>query len=259
MWLKKQVSHVYLWIDSELNLLTADPAGGRLERTFRSGHRAVGHSRGLHHSPCCLGCVCSSIFFWLCTCAPLILVYILSLTKKKKGWTVKTRSLSGWTRSCPRSKRCRRWSPGSGRCVSTRRSSPVWNASWHSKQVRALMQSHSYCVHARRANQLSELCVAVPTQGSAELRSFRNASAIAALQDEAQLTLNSYIHTRWALRAFAHAQKTVQFGIGVTAGPQCLFVCWLWVSLFPGTRLSPAASGSCCCSSRRSAPSARPP
>uniref|UniRef100_A0A3Q2Q5L2 Nuclear receptor subfamily 2 group E member 1 n=1 Tax=Fundulus heteroclitus TaxID=8078 RepID=A0A3Q2Q5L2_FUNHE len=38
---------------------------------------------------------------------------------------------------------------------------------------------------------------AVPTQGSTELRSFRNASAIAALQDEAQLTLNSYIHTRY--------------------------------------------------------------
>uniref|UniRef100_A0A3P9KTF2 Nuclear receptor subfamily 2, group E, member 1 n=1 Tax=Oryzias latipes TaxID=8090 RepID=A0A3P9KTF2_ORYLA len=38
---------------------------------------------------------------------------------------------------------------------------------------------------------------AVPTQGSAELRAFRNASAIAALQDEAQLTLNSYIHTRY--------------------------------------------------------------
>lgn len=36
----------------------------------------------------------------------------------------------------------------------------------------------------------------VPTQGSTELRTFRNASAIAALQDEAQLTLNSYIHTR---------------------------------------------------------------
>ncbi|TNM94897.1 hypothetical protein fugu_017656 [Takifugu bimaculatus] len=38
---------------------------------------------------------------------------------------------------------------------------------------------------------------AVPTQGNAEIRSFRNASAIAALQDEAQLTLNSYIHTRY--------------------------------------------------------------
>ena len=36
----------------------------------------------------------------------------------------------------------------------------------------------------------------VPTNGSTELRSFHNASAIAALQDEAQLTLNSYIHTR---------------------------------------------------------------
>lgn len=39
-------------------------------------------------------------------------------------------------------------------------------------------------------------CLTVPTHGSTELRSFRNASAIAALQDEAQLTLNSYIHTR---------------------------------------------------------------
>ncbi|MCI4395838.1 hypothetical protein PGIGA_G00196700 [Pangasianodon gigas] len=38
---------------------------------------------------------------------------------------------------------------------------------------------------------------AVPTHSGAELRSFRNASAIAALQDEAQLTLNSYIHTRY--------------------------------------------------------------
>lgn len=38
--------------------------------------------------------------------------------------------------------------------------------------------------------------VTVPTHGGTELRSFRNASAIAALQDEAQLTLNSYIHTR---------------------------------------------------------------
>ncbi|KAF5890544.1 nuclear receptor subfamily 2 group E member 1, partial [Clarias magur] len=36
---------------------------------------------------------------------------------------------------------------------------------------------------------------AVPTHSGAELRSFRNASAIVALQDEAQLTLNSYIHT----------------------------------------------------------------
>eukprot|EP00061_Rhincodon_typus_P015740 g43589.t1 len=36
---------------------------------------------------------------------------------------------------------------------------------------------------------------AVPTQSGSELRNFRNASAIAALQDEAQLTLNSYIHT----------------------------------------------------------------
>lgn len=40
------------------------------------------------------------------------------------------------------------------------------------------------------------LSLTVPTHGSTELRSFRNASAIAALQDEAQLTLNSYIHTR---------------------------------------------------------------
>lgn len=38
---------------------------------------------------------------------------------------------------------------------------------------------------------------AVPTQGNTEIRTFRNASAIAALQDEAQLTLNSYIHTRY--------------------------------------------------------------
>lgn len=37
----------------------------------------------------------------------------------------------------------------------------------------------------------------VPTQGNTEIRTFRNASAIAALQDEAQLTLNSYIHTRY--------------------------------------------------------------
>ncbi|XP_067875346.1 nuclear receptor subfamily 2 group E member 1 [Heterodontus francisci] len=38
---------------------------------------------------------------------------------------------------------------------------------------------------------------AVPTQSGSELSNFRNASAIAALQDEAQLTLNSYIHTRY--------------------------------------------------------------
>ncbi|XP_067839990.1 nuclear receptor subfamily 2 group E member 1 [Heptranchias perlo] len=38
---------------------------------------------------------------------------------------------------------------------------------------------------------------AVPTQSGSELRNFRNASAIAALQDEAQLTLNSYIHSRY--------------------------------------------------------------
>ncbi|XP_036438616.1 nuclear receptor subfamily 2 group E member 1 isoform X2 [Colossoma macropomum] len=38
---------------------------------------------------------------------------------------------------------------------------------------------------------------AIPTHSGSELRSFRNASAIAALQDEAQLTLNSYIHTRY--------------------------------------------------------------
>lgn len=41
----------------------------------------------------------------------------------------------------------------------------------------------------------------VPTHSGSELRSFRNAAAIAALQDEAQLTLNSYIHTRWLLFA----------------------------------------------------------
>lgn len=41
----------------------------------------------------------------------------------------------------------------------------------------------------------------VPTHSGSELRSFRNAAAIAALQDEAQLTLNSYIHTRWILFA----------------------------------------------------------
>lgn len=46
---------------------------------------------------------------------------------------------------------------------------------------------------------LKLLCFAytVPTHSGAELRSFRNASGIAALQDEAQLTLNSYIHTRY--------------------------------------------------------------
>ncbi|XP_062981527.1 nuclear receptor subfamily 2 group E member 1 [Elgaria multicarinata webbii] len=38
---------------------------------------------------------------------------------------------------------------------------------------------------------------AVPPHSGSELRSFRNAAAIAALQDEAQLTLNSYIHTRY--------------------------------------------------------------
>ncbi|MBN3311097.1 NR2E1 protein, partial [Amia calva] len=38
---------------------------------------------------------------------------------------------------------------------------------------------------------------AVPTHSGSEVRSFRNAAAIAALQDEAQLTLNSYIHTRY--------------------------------------------------------------
>ncbi|OWK01288.1 NR2E1 [Cervus elaphus hippelaphus] len=41
------------------------------------------------------------------------------------------------------------------------------------------------------------LAVSVPTHSGSELRSFRNAAAIAALQDEAQLTLNSYIHTRY--------------------------------------------------------------
>lgn len=40
------------------------------------------------------------------------------------------------------------------------------------------------------------LLLAVPTHSGSEIRSFRNVSAIAALQDEAQLTLNSYIHTR---------------------------------------------------------------
>ncbi|KAK1171132.1 nuclear receptor subfamily 2 group E member 1-like [Acipenser oxyrinchus oxyrinchus] len=38
---------------------------------------------------------------------------------------------------------------------------------------------------------------AVPTHSGSDLRTFRNASAIASLQDEAQLTLNSYIHTRY--------------------------------------------------------------
>uniref|UniRef100_A0A4W3J877 Nuclear receptor subfamily 2 group E member 1 n=1 Tax=Callorhinchus milii TaxID=7868 RepID=A0A4W3J877_CALMI len=38
---------------------------------------------------------------------------------------------------------------------------------------------------------------AVPTHSGSELRNFRNSGAIAALQDEAQLTLNSYIHTRY--------------------------------------------------------------
>ena len=46
------------------------------------------------------------------------------------------------------------------------------------------------------STKVSPLATLVPTNGSTELRSFHNASAIAALQDEAQLTLNSYIHTR---------------------------------------------------------------
>lgn len=51
-------------------------------------------------------------------------------------------------------------------------------------------------LHHRFNSFESCLCPTVPTHGNTELRSFRNASAIAALQDEAQLTLNSYIHTR---------------------------------------------------------------
>uniref|UniRef100_G1P506 Nuclear receptor subfamily 2 group E member 1 n=1 Tax=Myotis lucifugus TaxID=59463 RepID=G1P506_MYOLU len=39
--------------------------------------------------------------------------------------------------------------------------------------------------------------VTFKADSGSELRSFRNAAAIAALQDEAQLTLNSYIHTRY--------------------------------------------------------------
>jgi len=45
---------------------------------------------------------------------------------------------------------------------------------------------------------------AVPTHSGSELRSFRNAAAIAALQDEAQLTLNSYIHTRFVKPVLEH-------------------------------------------------------
>lgn len=50
-------------------------------------------------------------------------------------------------------------------------------------------------------SQLLPSLFLVPTHSGSELRSFRNAAAIAALQDEAQLTLNSYIHTRWLLFA----------------------------------------------------------
>lgn len=49
----------------------------------------------------------------------------------------------------------------------------------------------------------------VPTHSGSELRSFRNAAAIAALQDEAQLTLNSYIHTRWLLFALTVSFRKV--------------------------------------------------
>lgn len=52
-----------------------------------------------------------------------------------KGWTLKTRSLRGWTRLCLRFKRFKRWSPDSDRCALTRPSSPAWNVSWHSKLV----------------------------------------------------------------------------------------------------------------------------
>lgn len=59
-------------------------------------------------------------------------------------------------------------------------------------------------LHKQVDDLLKVLCwfvTAVPTHSGAELRSFRNASAIAALQDEAQLTLNSYIHTRYDTRS----------------------------------------------------------
>ncbi|XP_041107452.1 nuclear receptor subfamily 2 group E member 1 [Polyodon spathula] len=46
---------------------------------------------------------------------------------------------------------------------------------------------------------------AVPSHSGSDLRTFRNASAIASLQDEAQLTLNSYIHTR-------HPTQPCRFG-----------------------------------------------
>ncbi|MBN3273751.1 NR2E1 protein, partial [Polyodon spathula] len=46
---------------------------------------------------------------------------------------------------------------------------------------------------------------AVPSHSGTDLRTFRNASAIASLQDEAQLTLNSYIHTR-------HPTQPCRFG-----------------------------------------------
>ncbi|KAG8444691.1 hypothetical protein GDO86_009746 [Hymenochirus boettgeri] len=54
------------------------------------------------------------------------------------------------------------------------------------------------CKRDRRAwREGTFLSITVPTHSGSELRSFRNAAAIAALQDEAQLTLNSYIHSRY--------------------------------------------------------------
>lgn len=71
-------------------------------------------------------------------------------------------------------------------------------------KTRANLERHENIWHVITAVSCQQIsnsyndasCLTVPTHGSTELRSFRNASAIAALQDEAQLTLNSYIHTR---------------------------------------------------------------
>ncbi|MGH0139617.1 UNVERIFIED_CONTAM: hypothetical protein FKN15_048153 [Acipenser sinensis] len=53
---------------------------------------------------------------------------------------------------------------------------------------------------------------AVPTHSGSDLRTFRNASAIASLQDEAQLTLNSYIHTSRPCTFFAVSASLVLEG-----------------------------------------------
>lgn len=79
------------------------------------------------------------LHMWVKNCSGVDLKFLKNFFPSQE-WTLKTQSLSGWIRSCLRYKHFRRWSSGSDRCAWMPQSSPVWNASWRSKQVSAVVR-----------------------------------------------------------------------------------------------------------------------